>query len=596
MNLKLSLKTPEASWYEGTITRHNHIEILDVIDDALSLADDAGVQKQRFMESCFGHFLRMHRQMQFSGAIVHHLLLRELHHDGPNDEMRFMLGNTSVRFSRVEFCLITGLKFGVVPDTTGYLAVENGIHQRYFGGRDVVKIEELRAKVRLGQWTEQFDVVKLCMLSMLHVFLTGVDERGDVPIWQLRFVENLDAFDVYPWGSYVYSYSIYGFMNALYDRKMRFEHRQQVKGKEKHPKEKYNIYGFAYSLLIFALEVIPDLATNFAQRTNNDPFPRILKWEFTKRPRPDKIIKIIKDKMFTEEKLNPTDQELGKWYYKGIQDVEDLYPNHAALENMPKMSSVEDDGDRVERLDIPTPSHTRSTSGTTTKGRRKKIKAGRRHVRPSHAGSRVPNLLITSMSQPVEDTGRLRHVVQDIPRVIGGPTEPQSSVREGVSGVRSCQLDAIMQSMQQLREDFHDFESRIHDRMEIYLGELRESERRREEQHAEVMCILRTFKGPSTYMHKDNCFPSPPADIQSMPQDPPPPPRDPADPPQNLANPPSLPQDPPPPRHVCEPISTSQVILPSPKDTSTPSSQPTTSMDPSRPVRLRKRGRPLTTS
>ncbi|KAK3227251.1 hypothetical protein Dsin_007113 [Dipteronia sinensis] len=123
------------------------------------------------------------------------------------------------------------------------------------------------------------------------------------------------------------------------------------------------------------------------------------------------------------------------------------------------------------------------------------------------------------MLQPVEDTGRLRNVVQDIPTVIGRPTEPQSSVQEG----------------------------------------------------------------PSTYMHMDNCFP-------------PPPPQDPANPPQNQANPPSLPQDPPPPCHVCEPISTSQVILPTPKDPSTPSSQPTTSMDPSRPVRLRKRGRPLTTS
>ncbi|KAK2651286.1 hypothetical protein Ddye_018775 [Dipteronia dyeriana] len=301
--------------------------------------------------------------------------------------------------------------------------------------------------------------------------------------------------------------------------------------------------------------------------------------------------------MFTDEKLNPMDQELGKWYYEGIQDVEDLYPVDAALENMPKMSSVEDDGDRVEGLDIPTPSHSRYTSGTTTKGRRrKKNKTGREHVRPSHAGSTVPNPLITSMSQPVENTGRLRHVVQDIRTVMGGPTEPQSSVQEGVSEVCGCRFDVIMQSIQQLQEDFHDFESRIQDRMEVYLGELRESERRKDEQHAEVMCILRTFQGPSTYMHMGNCFSSPSSDIRSIPQDPPPPPRDPADPPQNLANPPSLPQDPPPPCHVCEPISTSQVILPSPKDPLTPSSQPTTRMDPSRPVRLRKRGRPLTTS
>ena len=75
----------------------------------------------------------MHREINFSGGIVHRLLLRELHHNGPKDEMRFLLGNRMVRFSKVEFCLITGLKFGVIPDTASYdMVVQNGIHDRYF--------------------------------------------------------------------------------------------------------------------------------------------------------------------------------------------------------------------------------------------------------------------------------------------------------------------------------------------------------------------------------------------------------------------------------------------------------------------------------
>ncbi|KAK2655897.1 hypothetical protein Ddye_008949 [Dipteronia dyeriana] len=241
VKLKKLLKTPESDWYKGTITRHNHIEILKVIDDALSGIDDRGVQKQRFMDSCFGHFLRMHRTMQFSGTVVHRLLLLEIHHDGSPDEMRFLLGNVSVRFSKIEFCLITRLKFGIVPDTSAYLEVENGIHQRCFGGRNEIKIEELKERVQQGQWTEQFDVVKLCLLLLLHVFLIGRDERGNVPIWQVRLVDNLDGFDVFPWGCLVYSYSIYGFKTALSGRRGRFEQRLRIKGKDKHPKEKCNI-------------------------------------------------------------------------------------------------------------------------------------------------------------------------------------------------------------------------------------------------------------------------------------------------------------------------------------------------------------------
>ncbi|KAK3192918.1 hypothetical protein Dsin_024228 [Dipteronia sinensis] len=62
----------------------------------------------------------MHREMKFSGGIVLQLLLRELYHDGPTDEMRFILGNQNVHFFRVEFCLITGPKFGVILDIDVY--------------------------------------------------------------------------------------------------------------------------------------------------------------------------------------------------------------------------------------------------------------------------------------------------------------------------------------------------------------------------------------------------------------------------------------------------------------------------------------------
>ena len=90
--------------------------------------------------------------------------------------MRFLLGKHDVRFSRVEFCLITGLKFGVIPDTASCAMVENGIHERYFQGRDI-EFEELRAVLWIGIFMEQYDVVKLCLLFMLNWILMGLNER-----------------------------------------------------------------------------------------------------------------------------------------------------------------------------------------------------------------------------------------------------------------------------------------------------------------------------------------------------------------------------------------------------------------------------------
>ena len=91
-----------------------------------------------------------------------------------------MLGKHIVRLSNVGFCLITDLKFGDDPDTMRYDMVENGIHERYFQGQEV-EIEELKALLRAGNFHEQYDAVKLCLLFMLNWILMGFDERDKVP-------------------------------------------------------------------------------------------------------------------------------------------------------------------------------------------------------------------------------------------------------------------------------------------------------------------------------------------------------------------------------------------------------------------------------
>ncbi|KAK1572274.1 hypothetical protein Q3G72_030026 [Acer saccharum] len=130
--------------------------------------------------------------MKFSGGIFHRLLIRELHHDGPEDEMRFLLGHHSARFSKIEFCLITGLKFGVMPNMLTYGMVENGIHQRYFEGRDDINYLQLRATLRIDVFTEQYDAVKMCLLYMLNWILMGLDEREKVPGLKCNILEKIE--------------------------------------------------------------------------------------------------------------------------------------------------------------------------------------------------------------------------------------------------------------------------------------------------------------------------------------------------------------------------------------------------------------------
>ncbi|KAK2658498.1 hypothetical protein Ddye_005031 [Dipteronia dyeriana] len=161
-----------------------------------------------------------------------------------------MLGTNEVRFLKVEFCLITGLRFRVVPDTSRYVNEDNGLHHRYFGGKDEISSVDLRDVLRLGEFQQAYDCVKLCLIYMLNWILIRLDERLKISVWQIQLVDDLDAFDAFPWGAHVYSHSIYSFKHALDGGRERFQRRQQANVAHKHMQETYNIYGLSYAILM----------------------------------------------------------------------------------------------------------------------------------------------------------------------------------------------------------------------------------------------------------------------------------------------------------------------------------------------------------
>ncbi|KAK2652148.1 hypothetical protein Ddye_012004 [Dipteronia dyeriana] len=181
--LKDFLKSPEGDWYKEKLTRHDHFKVLTRIDDALKrvLEDFTVEDRRQFMASYFG----------------------------PTDDMRFLLGNHFVRFSKVEFYLMIILRFGVVPDTSLYAAVENDIHQWYFPRADEVSFKELIVVLTLREFQEAYDVVKHCLIYMLNWILMRVDERFKILVWQFRWMENLAAFNAFQWGAHVYRHLIW---------------------------------------------------------------------------------------------------------------------------------------------------------------------------------------------------------------------------------------------------------------------------------------------------------------------------------------------------------------------------------------------------
>ncbi|KAK4844594.1 hypothetical protein QYF36_022126 [Acer negundo] len=274
-----SLKTPEEERYSGKITRHDHFDNLTNIDNVLN-------------------------------KVPEHLAIEERRRH-------------SVRFSKIEFCLIIGLKFGELPDTSTYDMVENGIHQRYFEGRNEVEYAELKAVLRIGVFSEQYNAIKLCLLYMLNWILMGQ--------------------------------SIYGFKHALDGRRRRFEQRQRRKGVDVHTTETYNIYGLTHALL-----VIPELGNSrCGKRREIKLSPRILKWELSTRPREEKLNSIFLESMFARVKLVPTATERAERYFEGISqgrslydvDVGDIYVLVSDLERYTTAGTSDTEGPSFEPSD-----------------------------------------------------------------------------------------------------------------------------------------------------------------------------------------------------------------------------------------------------
>ena len=101
---------------------------------------------QDFVTTCFGHFLNFDANTLFSSKLVHSLLAKEIVVDGvEDDELYFGVGGRRLKFSKYEFCLLTGLKFGGRVHFPAYNnhIVEGGVLQRYgpSGKIDVVSLQ-----------------------------------------------------------------------------------------------------------------------------------------------------------------------------------------------------------------------------------------------------------------------------------------------------------------------------------------------------------------------------------------------------------------------------------------------------------------------
>ncbi|KAI5328497.1 hypothetical protein L3X38_027894 [Prunus dulcis] len=139
-------------------------------------------------------------KIQFSQQIVHGVVLRRVTGQGVKDldGLSFLIGCDVAQFTRQDFYLIIGLSFGEVPEVSSGESAEIRLQKRYFTDEGITCNALEEAFLRC---TEKDDIYKLTLVYFVELVVLRRDKHLNINVNYLTLVEDLDAFNRYPWGS-----------------------------------------------------------------------------------------------------------------------------------------------------------------------------------------------------------------------------------------------------------------------------------------------------------------------------------------------------------------------------------------------------------
>ncbi|KAL3652696.1 hypothetical protein CASFOL_002377 [Castilleja foliolosa] len=126
------------------------------------------------------------------------------------DALWFRVKNTFLRFSKYEYALVTGLRFGPTDfdPKVKYEYPAGGVFKRRNGDETkMVTYKDLLPLFLSGHFHDSVeDELKIAKLLFVCGFLLGLDLWGSkaIPKWLWVLVEDEDKWESFPWGSYTF--------------------------------------------------------------------------------------------------------------------------------------------------------------------------------------------------------------------------------------------------------------------------------------------------------------------------------------------------------------------------------------------------------
>ncbi|XP_071699149.1 uncharacterized protein [Rutidosis leptorrhynchoides] len=271
----------EQGYVEAKLTMKNMLNVIPQLK--ASMTEN---QQKIFRGTCFGPWL----DLSYTGndpGLVHAMLQRKSErpigidekYPADDEEIWFSFRpNFKIRFSRREFCLITGFKFSRRTDMAHYIPrsydVETPpIRRRCFPNRKVnsnITITDIQKLLYDGAdfVVSDDDVVRLAIILIVERAFMGKQGIHVVSKKYLWLVEDFAKLNDYPWGNRIWDATYPVVKDGFQARESQLE---VGKG--------YTLVGFMWSFKIWILEAYRRTIKSFAHKTDKNGVPRALFWK-----------------------------------------------------------------------------------------------------------------------------------------------------------------------------------------------------------------------------------------------------------------------------------------------------------------------------
>ncbi|PWA38014.1 phospholipase-like, Aminotransferase-like mobile domain protein [Artemisia annua] len=208
------------------------------------------------MSTCFGPWLDL-TYVDNEEDLIHYMLQKQVfslneHYDLP---LIYDVNEHLLHFGRREFCLITGFKFGIVSFRK-FREGDISFRDRVFPekiGRYVKTIDLLSVIEDQERFTKlsDEDSVRVCLLLSLEVIFMGRELGSIVDDVLLRMVDDLEAWNEFPWGEHIWR-ELYAAIRNV-NSKHNIEHHKSM-DKDPNFVPSYSLSGFLLCFKIWILE------------------------------------------------------------------------------------------------------------------------------------------------------------------------------------------------------------------------------------------------------------------------------------------------------------------------------------------------------